>query len=121
MIDGRGRLDDAVAKPDAAGALARGGQEDLRRRGMRVLLKEVVLYLPDIVDSRLVRQFDLLKRIGQQLVLVVGSPGPGQLMLVEDAEPHVSLLAGLHLRRAGRAGRSYRHSDTTCRGCTVVH
>ena len=37
------QLDDAVAEPDVLRDLAAGGEEDLRRAGVRVLLEEVVL------------------------------------------------------------------------------
>jgi hypothetical protein len=92
VVDRRGGLDDAVAQPDAPGALARGGQEHLGRRRVRVLLEEVMLDLPDVVDPRLVGQLDLLERFAEQPVLGVGAPRSGQLVLIEDAEPHVVLL-----------------------------
>ena len=38
-------------QPDALGALAGGAQEHLGRGGVRVLLEEVVLDLPDVVDA----------------------------------------------------------------------
>jgi hypothetical protein len=69
-----------VAEPDRAGALARGGEEDLGGRGVRVFLKEVMLDGPDAVDPDPVGEFYLLQRVGQQLVLVIGPPGPGQLV-----------------------------------------
>jgi len=83
-----GELDHAVAQPDALGALAGGAQEDFRRRGVRVLLEEVMLDLPRVVVAQPVGQLDLGQRILQQLVLARRPPRPGQLMLVEDAELH---------------------------------
>ncbi len=65
----RGRhLDDPVAEPDAAGALAGRGEEDLGSAGVRVLLQEVVLDLPDVVDPEPVGELDLVERVGEQRV-----------------------------------------------------
>jgi hypothetical protein len=80
--------DDPVPEPDALGALARGGEEDLGRRGVRVLLEEVVLHLPRVLDPEAVGQLDLLERVLDEAELAVGSPGARQLVLVEDAELH---------------------------------
>ena len=88
-----GQLDDAVAEADVLGALAGGGEEDLRRRGVGVLLEEVVLDLPDVVEAELVGELDLLERVLEQAVLVVGCHGPRKLVFVEDAELHGSLRA----------------------------
>ena len=55
---------------------------------MRVLLEEVVLDLPHVVDPDAVGQLDLLERVVDELLLVVRAPRPGELVLVEDAEPH---------------------------------
>ena len=77
-----------MSQANVLGALARGTEEDLWRRRVRVLLQEVVLDLPRVVVAELVRQLDLSQRVLQQLVLRVLAPRPGQLMLVEDAEPH---------------------------------
>ena len=55
---------------------------------MRVLLEEVVLDLPDGVEPDAVGDLDLLERVVEQPVLPVVAPGPGQLVLVEDAEAH---------------------------------
>ena len=69
VVDGGRDLDDPVAEPDALGAGGRGGQEDLRRRGVRVLLEEVVLHLPDVVEAEPVGQLDLGQRVLEQRVL----------------------------------------------------
>src|SRR5260221_1825023 len=50
-----------------------------------------MLDLPDVVEGGPVGELDLLERVGQPGVLRCRSPGPGQLVLVEDAEPHVVL------------------------------
>jgi len=81
-------LDDAVAEANVLRALTGGGQEHLGRRGVRVLLEEVVLDLPDVVVAELVGKLDLLQRVLQQIILVGGPPRPRQLVLVEDAEFH---------------------------------
>src|SRR4051794_4107649 len=83
-----GELHDAMAQPDALGALAGRAQEDFRRRRVRVLLEEVVLDLPRVVVAELVGELDLAERILQQLVLALRAPRARQLMLVEDAEFH---------------------------------
>jgi hypothetical protein len=77
-----GELDDAVAEADAPGALAGRAQEDLGRRGMGILLQEVVLDLPGVVVAEPVGQLDLGQRVLEQLVLAALRPGRG-LMLVE--------------------------------------
>ena len=84
----RGELHDAVAEADVLGALAGRGEEHLRRRGVRVLLEEVVLDLPRVVVAEPVRQLDLVERVLDQVVLAVGGPRPRQLVLVEDPELH---------------------------------
>ena len=68
--------------------LGGGGQEHLGRRGVRVLLQEVVLDLPHVVEPEPVGELDLLERVEQELRLAAVGPRPGQLVLVEDPEPH---------------------------------
>ena len=82
------QLHDAVADADARRALAGRGEEHLGRAGVAVLLEEVVLDLPHVVEAHSVGQLDLLERVLEQLVLVVGTPRAGQLVLVENAELH---------------------------------
>ena len=79
---------DAVPQPDALRALAAGGEEDLGRGGVRVLLEEVVLDLPRVVDAEAVGQLDLVERLLEEPVLVAVVPGARDLVLVEDAELH---------------------------------
>ena len=65
---------------------------------MRILLEEVVLDLPRVIDADPVGKLDLIERILEQLQLVAVVPRPRQLMLVEDAEFHgafLFLLCGL--------------------------
>jgi hypothetical protein len=47
-----GELDDAVAETDVLGALAGGPQEHFRRRGVGILLEEVMLHLPRVVVAQ---------------------------------------------------------------------
>ena len=89
MVEARRDLHDAVPEPDVLGALAGGGEEHLGRARVRVLLEEVVLDLPDVVDADPVGELDLLERVVQQPLLGVLGPGPRQLVLVEDAESHL--------------------------------
>ena len=63
-------------------------QEHLGRRGVGVLLEEVVLDLPHVVEAQAVGELHLLEGVLEQAVLVVGLPRAGQLVLVEDAELH---------------------------------
>src|SRR5690349_22795319 len=47
---------------------------------------EVMFDLPDIVDTELVRELDLIERVLKEPMLGVGRPRPRQLMFIEDAE-----------------------------------
>src|SRR5262249_28752986 len=80
MVVERRRLQDAVAEADVLRALARGREEDLRRRGVAVLLEEVVLDRPDVLDAQPVGELDLGERVLEELVLGVRRPGTGQLV-----------------------------------------
>ncbi len=62
VVAGRG-LNDAVPEPDVLGPLAAGAEEHLGRRGVAVLLQEVVLDLPDDVEPEAVGQLDLFEGI----------------------------------------------------------
>jgi len=55
---------------------------------MRVLLQEMVLHLPGVIDPQAVRQLDLFQRLLEQPVFAPLAPGPGQLMFVKYAELH---------------------------------
>ena len=65
---------------------------------MRIFLQEVVLDLPDIVDAELVAEFDLRERLLVQAALGILAPGLRQLVFVEHAEFHRSLLLELRHR-----------------------
>src|SRR4051812_30673969 len=88
MVERRRGLHDAVTEPDALRALRSRGEEHLGRRGVAVLLEEVVLDLPHVVDAERIRELDLLERVLDQLVLGTFVPGTGKLVLVEDPELH---------------------------------
>ena len=75
VVAGR-HQDDAVPEADPLRALGRGGQEHLGGRGVRVLLEEVVLDLPGVVDAEPVGQLDLRERVLEQALLAAVVPGP---------------------------------------------
>jgi hypothetical protein len=79
---------DAVAETDVPRALGAGGQEHLWRRGVGVLLQEVVLDLPGEVDPEPVGQLHLVEGLVEDLLLRPVAPGAGDLVLVEDPELH---------------------------------
>src|SRR4051812_44252915 len=85
----RGRkLHDAVTETDALRPLRRRRQEHLRRARVRVLLEEVMLDLPDVIEAHPVGQLDLLEGVAQQLLVRAVLPRPRHLVLVEDPEAH---------------------------------
>ncbi len=47
-----------------------------------------MLDFPGVVDPQAIGQFHLVQRILEQFELVAFSPGPRQLVLIEDAELH---------------------------------
>ena len=81
------------------GARGAGGEEHFRRRGVGVLLEEVVLDLPDVVDAETVGQLDLRQRILEQAVLGARRPRARQLVFVQKSEAHGSLLSERSSRR----------------------
>jgi hypothetical protein len=88
MIVIRGHQCDAVAEADAFGALRAGGEEHLRRRGVRVFLKEMMLDLPDVVDPEPIGELDLDERLLIKTQLGFLAPGLRQLVLVKKSEFH---------------------------------
>ncbi len=101
----RRELDDPVSETDVLRPLACRGEEDLGGRGVRVLLEEVVLDLPGVVEPQPVGELDLVERVLHELVLGVCLPRSRQLQLVEDAElqqdlPQVGLPTSVPLLRA---------------------
>jgi hypothetical protein len=53
--------------------------------GRKLLLQQVVLHLPEVVDAEAVGQLDLLQRVGEEAVLVAWRPRPRELVLVYPA------------------------------------
>ena len=90
MVDLSGELDDAVAEADARRSLGGGREQHLGRAAVGVLLEEVVLDRPHVVDADAVRELDLLEGLLHDAVLRAGVPRTRQLELVEHAEPHGS-------------------------------
>ena len=88
MVERRRRLHDAVTEPDALRALRHRGEEHLGRARVAVLLEEVVLHLPHVVDAELVGELALLERVLDQRDFGVVTPRPRQLVLVEDPDLH---------------------------------
>ena len=86
------------------GARGAGGEEDFRRRGVGILLEEVMLDFPDVIDAEIVGQFDLRQRVLEQAMLGAFRPGTRQLVLVQKPEAHGSLLSerSSRHRRPGR-------------------
>jgi hypothetical protein len=79
-----------VAEADLLGALAGGGEEDLRLGGVGILFEEVVFDLPGVVVTEFVGQFDLGQGVLVELLLGVWFPGAGTLQFVKDTEFHGS-------------------------------
>ena len=91
VVELRHADDDAVADADVLRLHRAGGEEQLGRRAVRVLLQEVVLDRPHRVEAELVGQADLLQRVQVHLPLGLVGPRPRYRQLVEDAELHTRL------------------------------
>src|SRR5271154_4318313 len=65
---------DSGSETDALGALAAGGEKALAGRGVGVFLEEVMLNLPQMVDSDTVAKLDLLEPVIPYVVFRVGVP-----------------------------------------------
>ena len=87
VVAGRGEHD-PMPEPHLGGALARRGQKNLGRAGMRVLFQKVMLHFPHVGEAELVRQLDLVERILDQLQLALFLPRPWKLMLIEKSKSH---------------------------------
>jgi len=70
---------------------ARGGEENFRRRRMRVFLQEMMLGRPYVIEAEAVGELDLLERILEELVFRIVSPWTRELMLIETANLHSHL------------------------------
>src|SRR5262245_12532645 len=114
-----GQLDDPVSEADAACALAGGAQEYLGRRAVRVLLQEVVLDGPRVVEAQPIGELDLPQRVLQDLVLALLAPRPGDLHFVEDSELHARSPLPAGVCEAG-APRAYaRRAAWARRPCRI--
>src|SRR5689334_22069283 len=71
----------------------------------------MMLDLPGVVVAEPVGELDLGERVLQQLVFAPGAPRPRQLVLVEDAELHVSLPTVIPTG-AKRSGGTFFEGDT---------
>src|SRR5258708_21645773 len=88
MIVPRWQQCNSVTEPNLLRPLTRRGQEDLRRRRMRILLEEVMLDFPHMIDAELVRELNLIERVLEQLQLRALFPMPRQLMLIKSSQLH---------------------------------
>jgi len=77
-----------MTETDTLGALRAGGEKHLGGRGVRILLEEVVLDLPDVVDAEAIGELDLVERLLIKPQLALLAPGLRQLVLVEQSEFH---------------------------------
>src|SRR3954451_2891215 len=103
MLVARRQRQDPEAEADVRRALTGRREEDVGGAGVRVLLEEVVLDLPDVVEADAVGQLDLVERIGDQLSLGVLGPRARELVLVEDAEAHRAAIVREAAPTRGRA------------------
>ena len=55
-----------MAETDGVRPLRHRGQEHLGGAGMRILLEEVMLHFPHVIEPQAVGQFDLVKRLVKQ-------------------------------------------------------
>ena len=115
VVVARRGLNDAVAEPDVLGPLTARAEEDLGRRGMAVLLQEVVLDLPHHVEAETIGQLDLLERVLQEAVLGVHLPRARQLVLVEDPELHAAPSDWNSARRSAPFLRCAHQNSTSAR------
>lgn len=70
-------LADAVAEADTPGAARRGGQEDLRRRAVRILFQEMMLDRPGVIDAEFIGERDLVEGLLEQAMLGLLGQGRG--------------------------------------------
>jgi hypothetical protein len=88
MVVVRRREADSVAETDIPGALRHRREKHLGGGRVRILLQEVVLDLPHIVEAETVGEFDLFERVVEQFLLASFFPRLRQLVFVEDSKPH---------------------------------
>ena len=110
----RDDLADAEADADALGLGRQRREEHVGGRAVGVLLEEVVLDRPGVVDAQLVGQDDLLGGLLDDAVLRLVVPRLGQLELVHHPELHARIASSRIVGRlvldaadaAGEAGQS---------------
>ena len=79
-----------------------------RRRGVAVLLEEVVLHFPRVIDAEPVGKLDLRQRVLEELELGSLIPRAGELVLVENAELHLPHFPSARMPAGVRScGRHY--------------
>jgi hypothetical protein len=88
VVDCRHCVNDPVSQANSSRALARGGEQDLRRRTVRILLQEMVLNRPCGPKTQLVRQLDLIEGLLDDPVLGVHIHRLGREELIHDGELH---------------------------------
>ncbi len=107
----------AVTQADVRRSLRRRCQEHLGCRGVAVLLQEVVLDLPCVIDPEPVGELDLFQRVVEQPVLGTVVPRPRQLVFVEDSELHGPLpVDGAPDGTRRRSGPARPAPPGVCRG-----
>jgi hypothetical protein len=62
---------------------------------MGILLQEMVLDLPRVVDAYPVGEFDLFERLAINSVLGIRIPGPRYLVFIKDTELHLFIPCAL--------------------------
>src|SRR5580704_11110162 len=87
-IDVGRHLNDSMAKSDILGPRSAGGEENFRRRRMRVLFHKMMFGRPDIVVAHVISEFDLIECVLEQGVLRIARPRPRKLMFVKSADFH---------------------------------
>src|SRR6202521_4215462 len=95
MIDMRSHLHDSMPEPHVLCTRSARREKYFRGGGVCVLLEEVMLSRPDVVEPDAVGEFHLLERIFQQLMLGLRGPWTRQLMLIKSTYLHPQSLAFL--------------------------
>ena len=88
VVEVRQHDGDTLPDADALRAGGGGGEEDFGRGAVGVLLEEMVLDGPCLVEPKLVGELDLRERVVVDLALGIGTPWAADGELVEDAEFH---------------------------------
>jgi hypothetical protein len=65
---------------------------------MGILLQEMVLDLPGVVDADPVGEFDLFERLALNSVLGTSVPGPWYLVFIKDTEFHLLISSALRCK-----------------------